>query len=154
MTMRTRVFFGLLPLAAATLFAQSASPRLEFEVSSIKPAPPGDPHKISIKMSADNGRIDFANVSIRDVVLRAYSLKTYQLSGPDWIGSQRYDISAKLPDGATKDQIPQMLQALLQDRFKLTHHREKKELPVYSLVVGKGGPKLKPAESDADTAVP
>src|SRR6185437_10301848 len=65
---------------------------------------------------------------------------------PDWIEQARFDIVAKLPEGTTQDQIPEMLVALLADRFKLTVHRENKEHAIYALVAGKNGPKLKPAE--------
>ena len=79
----------------------------------------------------------------------AYSVKDYQVTCPAWMDEQRFDISAKLPDGATKDQAPEMLQNLLKERFKVTLHREKKDHPIYALVAGKNGPKLKPAEVSA-----
>jgi uncharacterized protein (TIGR03435 family) len=80
------------------------------------------------------------------------------VSGPDWIGTDRFNISAKLPEGAKTDQIPEMLQALLADRFQLKFHRDKKELPVYALIVGKPPLKLKevppsPGDTDAGPAV-
>ena len=59
--------------------------------------------------------------------------------------TDRFDIAARLPDGATKDDVPEMLRALLKERFKLTTHSEMQEQPVLGLVVGKGGPKLKEA---------
>ncbi len=64
------------------------------------------------------------------------------------MASQRFDILAKMLDGATKDDVPEMLQALLVDRFKLTYHRENKEQAVYALVIGKNGPKLKDSPPD------
>jgi len=67
---------------------------------------------------------------------------------PDWRRDARWDILAKLPDGASQDQIPEMLQALLVDRFKLVVHRENKELQVYELGVAQGGPKMKASEPD------
>src|SRR5258705_3658642 len=81
----------------------------------------------------------------------AYGLKNYQISAPDWMASERWDITAKLPDGSDPKQIPEMLQALLRDRCQMKMHRETKELPVYGLIVGKGELKLK--ESPADPAV-
>jgi uncharacterized protein (TIGR03435 family) len=65
---------------------------------------------------------------------------------PTWRWKIWFEISAKLPDGASKDQAPEMLQALLKERFKLTFHTEKKDHPIYALIVAKGGPKLKVAE--------
>src|SRR5207245_11222603 len=72
-----------------------------------------------------------------------------KFNGPDWLGSERYDIVAKLPPNSSRDQIPLMLQTLLAERFKLTLHREKKVMPVYALVAGKNGSKLHPADTAA-----
>jgi uncharacterized protein (TIGR03435 family) len=103
-------------------------------------------------MGGDPGRLNYSNVSMIDIIAQAYQVKDYQISGPDWLGSQRFDIVAKLPPDTPKKQIPLMLQSLLAERFKLTIHREKKDLPGYALVVGKNGPKLK--ESQVDPASP
>ncbi len=65
------------------------------------------------------------------------------------MASERFDIAAKLPTGAAEKEIPEMLQTLLEQRFQMKMHRESKELPVYALVVGKGGAKLQ--ESPADS---
>jgi uncharacterized protein (TIGR03435 family) len=79
-------------------------------------------------------------------------VKRSQISGaPNWLDSVRFDIVAKVPEGATKEQAKVMLQNLLAERFKLTLHRETKELPVYALVVGAKGPKLKDS-TPTDTA--
>lgn len=138
--------------AASNALAQTPAPA--FEVASIKPAPPIGPGQmmsggVHIGMTIDGARVDIGSLSLRDLVTAAYAVKPYQVSGPDWLGAERFDIVAKLPDGATRDQVPQMLQALLAERFKLVVHRENKEQPVYGLVVGKNGPKLK--ESDPAT---
>jgi uncharacterized protein (TIGR03435 family) len=71
------------------------------------------------------------------------------------VGSPRFDISAKLPQGAPKDHVPEMVQALLAERFKLTTHRATATGEVYALIVAKGGAKLKqavdaPVSADAD----
>ena len=63
--------------------------------------------------------------------------------------AERFDIQAKLPEGATKEQVPEMLQALLAERFKLAIHRDSKEHPIFALVVGKNGIKMKESEPDA-----
>ena len=78
------------------------------------------------------------------------------VSGPDWTASERFDISATLPTGSTPAQLPEMLQALLADRFHLKLHKEKKEFPVYVLLPGKGPLKLKesPPDPDADKDEP
>jgi len=69
----------------------------------------------------------------------------------DWSGGERFDISAKLPDGASRDQVPAMLQNLLRSRFKLTMHREYREQPVYALVAAKGGTRLQHASQSSDS---
>ncbi len=73
----------------------------------------------------------------------AYGVKPYQITGPDWMATTRFDIVAKMPQGSTKDDAPKMLQSLLEDRFNLMAHRASAEHPVLALVMGKGGPKLK-----------
>src|SRR5664279_6215744 len=86
------------------------------------------------------------------ILTNAYGVKNYQVTGPGWLDTERYDITAKVPKGATKDDLKLMLQGLLAERFKLTLHHETKELPMYALVVGKGGPKLKESVEDDATA--
>jgi uncharacterized protein (TIGR03435 family) len=93
------------------------------------------------------------------LIQQAYRVKLFQVVAADWMRESRWDILAKLPDGGSKEQIPEMLQALLADRFKLVVHRENRELPVYALVVGKGGLKMKasvpePAAADAPAGGP
>lgn len=133
---------------ACAAYSQGNPPA--FEVASIKPAAPQTMGRMMVRMGGDAGRVDYANVSLKDVLARAYDVKRYQITGPSWLDSERYDITAKVPDGVPKEQIPAMLQALLSERFKMTIHRETKEQPVYALIVGKGGPKL--TKSDPNDA--
>ena len=79
-----------------------------------------------------------SSFTVRDLMARAYAVKPAQITGPDWITMERYDINASLPAGSTTDDIPAMLQTLLADRFKLKMHREKRDFPVYALIQGKG----------------
>jgi uncharacterized protein (TIGR03435 family) len=87
-------------------------------------------------------------MSLYDLLYTAFKVKPYQIEGPDWIRVQRFDVLAKMPPGATKDDVPVMLQGLLKDRFKLEYHRGTKDHPVYALIVAPGGPKMKEAEPD------
>lgn len=149
---------------AQTAAAPPAGTPLAFEVASIKPAPPLDVMAIAsgkahIGMSIDKARVDIGGLSLMQLVCVAYKVKPYQVAGnPEWMGvglnADRFDILAKMPEGADKDQVPDMLQTLLAERFKLTLHREKRDTPVYALVVGKGGPKLKEAAPDPPAAAP
>jgi uncharacterized protein (TIGR03435 family) len=151
-----RVSAGL-ALGAVGLWSQAPSAPA-FEVASIKPAAPISPAdvangKLHVGMKVDGARVDIGYLSLADLIRTAYNVKPYQISGPDWMGSQRFDVVAKLPDGATKEQVPAMLQALLAERFQLAIHRESKDYVVYALVVGKSGSKLKEAPFEpADTA--
>ena len=79
----------------------------------------------------------------------AYRVNDYQVLGPDWLPAENFDIAAKLPDGATRGQLPEMIQSLLAERFKLVLHRDTKEFPVYALTVAKNGPKLKESPPDS-----
>jgi uncharacterized protein (TIGR03435 family) len=152
---------GLVVFTSCAAWAQTAENSPTFEVASVKPAAPIVGNMIRVGMrggpgSPDPGQITYTNVTVKNVLTNAYGVKSFQISGPGWLDSERYDIVAKLPRGATKAEFMVMLQNLLAERFKLTLHREKKDLPMYALVVGKNGPKLKesveepaPKEGDA-----
>jgi len=127
------------------------SGKIAFEVASIKPGQPMPMGRIRIGMNVDGGMLRYTNVSLKDCIRAAYRVKDFQVQGPEWLASARFDIVAKLPDGSSKDQAPEMLQSLLAERFKLALHRETKDHAIYALVAAKGGPKLKPAEVTADT---
>jgi uncharacterized protein (TIGR03435 family) len=144
---------GLLP--AVGLWAQAPA---EFVAASIKPAAPMGSGGMMIGMrggpgTPSPGQMTFTNVSLAQIMERAYDVKGYQVSGPDWMSSARFDISAKVPAGATKAQSNVMLQNLLADRFKLVLHHSTKESSIYALLVAKGGPKLKESQESSEDAV-
>jgi uncharacterized protein (TIGR03435 family) len=93
--------------------------------------------------TSDPGRIHYPAITLKLLLATAYDVKELQISGPDFLNSERFDVQATMPPETTKEQFHIMLQNLLADRFKMTVHRETKELPMYSLVVAKSGPKLK-----------
>jgi len=149
-----------LVLSLPALIFSQAPPALSFEVASIKPSQEITQAlgkavlasgKLHVGMSVDAARVDIGFMSLSDLIPIAFGVKAYQVSGPEWMKAQRFDILAKMPDGATKEQVPEMLQALLQERFKLKVHRENRDFPVYGLVVGKGGSKLKETPPETDT---
>jgi uncharacterized protein (TIGR03435 family) len=91
------------------------------------------------------------------LIMRAYNVEYHQVAGLDSRGSELYDVAAKIAEGATKQDFLLMLQKLLRDRFKMTVHRETRELQAYELVVAKNGPKIRessPAPSAAESASP
>ena len=135
-----------LALASAMALAQTTP---TFEVASIKPAAPLDMAKIAAAVQAgqmpkigphvDQARAEYTYVSLKELIILAYKVKPYQVTGPDWMASQRFDIVAKMPEGASKDDAPKMLQTLLEERFKLAVHRDSREHPVLALVLAREG---------------
>lgn len=129
----------------------SATARTEFEVASIRPVPPSEGEK-RVSMTGGPGRIDYRNVTVSALIRKAYGVRIYPPSaGPDAQSTDRYDIVAKASSPASEEQTMRMLQALLEERFKLVLHHETKELRVYALVVGKNGAKLHAVQDDGST---
>jgi uncharacterized protein (TIGR03435 family) len=88
-------------------------------------------------------------MTLRQLIAEAYQVRSWQVEGPDWLTTERFDAVCKMPAGSRKEDAPLMLQSLLADRFKLAVHRELKEQAVTALVVSKDGPKLKESPSEA-----
>lgn len=121
----------------------------EFEVAAIKPSAQDAQAQSTAGLHIDGSMVRYTGLSLKLYLGMAHGLKNYQISAPDWMASERWDITAKLPEGSDTRQIPEMLQTLLRGRFQLKMHRETKDLPVYGLIV-KGESKLK--ESLAEPA--
>ncbi len=139
----------------------SAQRNRAFEVASVKPAAPLDQARIAavlkdggrmpVGANVDSRRAEYTHMDLKSLIGLAYGVRPYQIAGPEWMASTRFDIVAKLPDGASKSEAPGMLRSLLEDRFGLVAHRVRVEHPVLALVVGRGGLKLK---TSAGTPVP
>lgn len=142
----------LLPILLAGLACAQTPPGPAFEVASIRPSGSEPEGQVNIGLHMDGAQVRVARLTLRDYIGMAYRMKIAQIIGPDWIESDRFDISATIPAGATTAQIPEMLQALLVDRFQLKIHREKRDFPVYALVQGKGPLKLKESPVDPNEA--
>ncbi len=139
-------------LSVSALAAQDGAPAgaaPAFEAATVKIADPqGDNVRGGFQL--EQGRLRVGYVSLRDLMSRAYRVKLAQISGPAWIDTERYDVQGKLPEATPPEQVAPMLRTLIEERFQLKTHRETKEMPVYELVQGKGGPKLdKAAEPTA-----
>ena len=133
--------------------AQSAG-KVEFEAASIKLAPPPDGHGTIVGMSGGPGSKDPSliighNMNLAAMVTWAYDIPYFQLVAPGWASDTRFLVTAKVPPGATREQTRVMLQNLLAERFLLKAHFDRKEMPVYELTVGKGGPKFREASGEA-----
>lgn len=150
--MRALRSFSFLVLTSAAMFGQAKPSRPEFEVASIKPSPAQAPNQAAVGVHIDGAQFRSSYFTLKDYVRVAYRLRNTQITGPDWVGTERFDIAAKIPAGVKSDQVPEMLQSLLEDRFQLKVHRESKEFPVYALVVAKGGLKVTPLPADPEDA--
>src|ERR1700722_1662092 len=117
--MKALYFAAIGVLAAALAFGQAPPPKLEFEVASVRLSQPSGPNRVDVGLRMDGSQAHFGSLSLRDYIAMAYGVTAGRVSGPDWIASERFDISAKLPEGGTRDQIPEMLQSLLAERFQL-----------------------------------
>jgi uncharacterized protein (TIGR03435 family) len=135
--------------------AQVNAKRPEFEVASVRQTAPAGPQSASGprltgagRISITSDRASYQGVTLERLLMSAYDLKPFQISGPAWIETEHYDIVATIPEGTAKEDVPTMLQNLLIDRFHITLHLETKEQPVYLLGVGKDTSKLKPSSDD------
>ncbi|SPE40252.1 conserved exported hypothetical protein [Candidatus Sulfopaludibacter sp. SbA3] len=145
------VRLAILLLVGCAAWAQDAP---AFDVASVKLTQHGrnaEGVAISDLKITSPGRLVGTNSSLDECIRWAYGVKEYQISGPDWLNSDEasYDIEAKAPPATTEAQIRLMLRRLLAERLGVKLHRETRVLPVYELVVGKGGPKLQAAAAGA-----
>jgi uncharacterized protein (TIGR03435 family) len=143
------LLIGFLNLAPARAQAQSEVGSPAFTNVSIRPHQEDTTNpqaRRTTMLIREPGSPDFKgiNLTLKTLIGSAYDLKPRQISGgPDWVDTEGYDITAKTQESARFDQVRIQLQNLLADRFKLKFHRETKEEPVYDLVVGTNGLKLK-----------
>ena len=143
---RLAVITTLVVLAAwgtPALSQAPAPPSLQFEVASIKPNVSGDSRSSSNMPPI--GLYRAVNMSLRQLMIDAFRVRSFQISGPDWIDNDKFDIQARTSDDAPQDQMRAMLQALLRERFNLVVHNESREQPVYLLVPDRADRRLGPA---------
>ena len=130
-----------------------------FEVASVKSVPSGPIRSpnggwlyLGPRLDWSAGRLTLQNYSLKSLIRDAYDVKDYQVVGPKWLASEKYEIVAKAPAGTSQQQARRMVQGLLADRFQLVLHREAKDLPAYALVVGKDGHKLRTGKRNRNTS--
>jgi len=147
---------GSLLLAFVSVFAQTPD-SLTFEVASVKRTPPPEPGARVFfgpprggPGTSDPGQITWTNAALQNILMTAYDVQIFQVTGPAWLGTERYDIVAKVPAGATKAQVNVMWQNLLKDRLGMLLHHELKEFQVDELTVVKGGSKFKETDLPPD----
>jgi uncharacterized protein (TIGR03435 family) len=121
-----------------------------FEVASVRPSPTPAPGARVFygpprggPGTSDPGLMTWRAASLLSILMAAYDVQAFQISGPDWAPTTRYDIIAKVPAGMTRAQVGMMWQTLLRDRLGVAVHHASKEFQVYELTVARDGPKMK-----------
>lgn len=149
-----------LAVALPAVLAAQTDPQERFEVVSIKPSPKwtGGPPPMESKKGGPGTpsptRITFRNYPLRDLLIQAYEVQPYQLSGPAWLVDVKYlqtdtfDLDATLPAGATRQDLSAMLSTALAERFNLKMHQEKRKALGFALVLGSHGHKLQASSDD------
>jgi len=147
----TRTLPWLLLFSTAA-FGQASEKKLEFDVASVRAAPASGPRDSRGMRggpgSNDPTRFTVSFTNFQGLLIYAYQLPYDQIAGPPWQTAEYYDITAKVPEGATKEQFQQMFQNLLVDRFNMTVHLEERDFEAYELTVAKGGLKMKEFVAD------
>jgi uncharacterized protein (TIGR03435 family) len=149
--MALRICSGLVLVVATCV--QGAADHLTFEVASVRPSAK---ERMITRMAGgpgtnDPGRFRATNAELSMLVMRAYGIQYDQLRGPAWIDKTQFDVVANVPPGTTAEQLREMLQNLLTERFRMQVHHETRAEAVYELTVAKNGPKLKPAAEGSGT---
>jgi uncharacterized protein (TIGR03435 family) len=142
-------------VSALAAFAQTSGGPAEFEVASVKVNTVGANEAWRGRENVGNtpATLTMQNVRLRTAMAWAYRVQGAQISGPTWLESERYDIFAKAASAVGEEQIRLMLQKLLADRFKLTFHRNTREMSAYVLVVAKGGLKVHESTAEGESGV-
>jgi uncharacterized protein (TIGR03435 family) len=134
-----------------------------FDVAVIRPNPGDTTGHSHIWSSASDGNFKAQNVTAMDLIRYAFGMPETRIAGgPAWMRSAKWDMEAKsdpaidaqlqgLDSAPAREQKQQMLRALLADRFALKVHQETRELPIYALVVAKGGPRFQPSKVNGTT---
>ena len=133
------------------LFCQPA-----FDVASIKPgvlARRGGEGSLKESIQVSPLTLTMRNVSLGTCIQYAYRVKEYQVSGPSWTMTERYDLFAKTGSPSSENDLRLMLRRLLDERFQLKFHRDRKELAVYVLEPGKNAPRLKPSRTETENSM-
>jgi uncharacterized protein (TIGR03435 family) len=134
------LFACLVAIPTASLAQQPA-----FAVATIRPSTAEIKFEHDGSTDTTPGTLRMKDVSVQTCIKWAYSVQASQISGPAWIDSDKFDITAKADGPATEEQMKLMMQALLADRFRLSFHHQSKELKAFVLTVAKGGAKVHPA---------
>jgi uncharacterized protein (TIGR03435 family) len=137
----------LLLLFVCASLITSAQPKPSFDVVSIKPVPRPTPESVRtgtsrVGITIEPPRVEIVGFGLNVLLARAFQVEVQQVDLRGLGGTEFFEVQAKMPDGATPDQIPAMLQAMLTERFKLVYHRETRDYSATAISIGKSGMKL------------
>lgn len=122
-----------------------------FDAASLRPSAPGAGKQA---ITTSPGSLTMRNVTLTECIKWAYGVFDYQIaSGPPWMASETYDISAKPGHPASDAELKQMLQSMLADRFQLAFHHQIRDLQVLTMSVGKGGPKFQESQGEGESSL-
>lgn len=142
------IVVAMMPVSSPASPEQKAS----FEAVSVKRSMP---NQNGMSIASSGNRFRAINATVKSLILNAFpKTRAFQIIGaPTWIDTEGYDVDAVSETPLTSDSVQQMLQTLLQDRFKLQWHTDTRQMPLYTLIVGKDGPKLQSAKEGERTRV-
>lgn len=144
--MRPPLITVLFTLLSLIVFAHAQPTLPSFEVASVRPSQrevgPDYNNQIAYSPAGFTGR----NVTLKRLIAEAWRCQLDQVLGPPWLDHNEYDIAARVPEGTRNDQIPLMIRSLLSNRFHLKEHRDTRQMRVYELTIGQGGPRIYPIQ--------
>jgi uncharacterized protein (TIGR03435 family) len=136
----------MLRILAVLLIFLNALAAQTFEAASVKRSSPGSASD-EIPVQQDPAHIRYSGVTLKSLLALAYAVTPEQISGPKWLGEERFDIVASLSAGETLQQVPLMLRHLLEERLGVVAHEDNKTITFSALVPAKGGVKMKNVET-------
>lgn len=155
-----RLLIGALLISGFTMHVGGQT-QLQFDAATIKPDQLGRPGAWGMKGgpgTSDSGRVTWQEVSLRDLMAKAFDIDPRNVSGPSWIsgngGAQLYALTATIPTTTSKHDFELMFQRFLTEQFRMKFHHEPKLFPAYDLVVAAGGAKLKASDDQDISDVP
>ena len=140
--MRALPFILVLALAGSFALCQARSEPATFEVASVKPSQHTLGPDYNNQITYTPAGIAARNITLKSLIAEAYRLQLNQISGPDWLDGNEYEIQAKASSNTTRERVELMLQNLLSERFSLKSHDETRAMRVYALTVSKSGAKI------------
>lgn len=144
-----KIFSPTITLVICAITSLTAADKPKFETASVKRTEQCIPSN-----SLGPGTVVLRGLPLKPILIEAFKVRADQIVGPSWLDEDCFEIVARMPDGATGDQIPAMLQALLIERFKLAARKEDRPRQVYALIVDKNGPKFKETDLKSESAHP